>query len=88
MLHASRLGIDSHGVRLAIHYARVLRSGRVNPTPKMQIRRTYDRAFKLMEHGAVKVSRLIHEAMPVDELPRGLDSMKRGAAGMKLQVVW
>ncbi|MGF9758922.1 Ldh family oxidoreductase [Microvirga sp. 0TCS3.31] len=40
MLHASRLGIDSHGVRLALHYARVLRSGRVNPTPKMQIRRT------------------------------------------------
>jgi ureidoglycolate dehydrogenase (NAD+) len=40
MLHASRLGIDSHGVRLTPHYARVLRSGRVNPTPKMQIRRT------------------------------------------------
>ena len=40
MLHASRLGIDSHGVRLALHYARVLRRGRVNPTPKMQIRRT------------------------------------------------
>jgi len=40
MLHAARLGIDSHGVRVALHYARVLRSGRVNPTPKMQIRRT------------------------------------------------
>src|SRR3954463_15735394 len=40
MMHASRLGIDSHGVRLTPHYARVLRSGRVNPTPKMQIRRT------------------------------------------------
>jgi 2-desacetyl-2-hydroxyethyl bacteriochlorophyllide A dehydrogenase len=52
------------------------------------IRRTYDRAFKLMEHGVVKVDKLIHEAMPVDELPRGLDLMKRGAAGMKLQVVW
>ncbi len=52
------------------------------------IRRTYDRAFKLMEHGVVKVEKLIHEAMPVDELPRGLDMMKRGTAGMKLQVVW
>jgi D-arabinitol dehydrogenase (NADP+) len=52
------------------------------------IRRTYDRAFKLMEHGAVKVERLLHEAMPVEELPRGLEQMKKGTAGMKLQVVW
>jgi D-arabinitol dehydrogenase (NADP+) len=52
------------------------------------IRRTYDRAFKLMEHGRVQVDRLIHEAMPVEELPRGLSLMKKGTAGMKLQVVW
>lgn len=52
------------------------------------IRRTYDRAFKLMEHGAVKVGRLLHEAMPIEELPRGLDMMKRGTAGMKLQIVF
>src|SRR6185312_7530730 len=45
------------------------------------IRRTYDRAFKLMEHGRVKVDKLIHEAMPVEELPRGLEMMKRGTAG-------
>src|SRR5262249_4654346 len=52
------------------------------------IRRTYDRAFKLMEHGAVDVKKLIHEAMPVEELPRGLEMMKKGTAGMKLQIVW
>lgn len=52
------------------------------------IRRTYDRAFKLMERGAVDVKRLIHEAMPLEELPRGLDMMKRGAAAMKLQIVF
>jgi D-arabinitol dehydrogenase (NADP+) len=52
------------------------------------IRRTYDRAFKLMEHGAVDVKRLIHEAMPIEELPRGLEMMKKGTAAMKLQVVW
>jgi len=52
------------------------------------IRRTYDRAFKLMERGAVDVKPLIHEAMPVEDLPRGLDMMKRGAAGMKLQVIF
>jgi LDH2 family malate/lactate/ureidoglycolate dehydrogenase len=40
MLHASRLGIDSHGVRLAAHYAKVLRSGRVNPNPVMKRHRT------------------------------------------------
>lgn len=52
------------------------------------IRRTYDRAFKLMEHGAVDVKKLVHEAMPVEELPRGLEQMKKGDAPMKLQVVW
>ena len=39
-------------------------------------------------HGVVRVEHLIHEAMPIEELPRGLDMMKRGAAAMKLQVVW
>jgi D-arabinitol dehydrogenase (NADP+) len=52
------------------------------------IRRTYDRAFKLMEHGVVKVQKLLSEALPVEELPRGLEMMKRGAAPMKLQVTW
>lgn len=52
------------------------------------IRRTYDRAFKLMENGVVDVKRLIHEAMPVEELPRGLEMMKKGTAGMKLQIVF
>src|SRR5215212_9189390 len=40
MMHASRLGIDSHGVRLAAHYAKVLQTGRVNPHPNMQVKRT------------------------------------------------
>lgn len=52
------------------------------------IRRTYDRAFKLMEHGRVKVDRLIHEAMPVEEIGRGLEMMKKGTAPMKLQITW
>jgi D-arabinitol dehydrogenase (NADP+) len=52
------------------------------------IRRTYDRAFKLMEHGAIDVKKLVHEALPVEELPRGLEMMKKGSAPMKLQVVW
>jgi LDH2 family malate/lactate/ureidoglycolate dehydrogenase len=40
MMHASRLGIDSHGVRLTAHYAKVMRSGRVNPRPEMTTRAT------------------------------------------------
>lgn len=38
LLHASRIGIDSHGVRLAAHYARMLRSGRVNPCPRFRVK--------------------------------------------------
>ncbi|MCA8932725.1 MAG: Ldh family oxidoreductase [Rhodospirillaceae bacterium] len=44
MMHASRLGIDSHGVRLLDHYATVLTKGRVNPSPHLSI---------VAEHGAV-----------------------------------
>ena len=40
MLHASRFGIDSHGVRLTAHYAAMMKSGRINPTPDMKVRRT------------------------------------------------
>lgn len=40
MMHASQLGIDSHGARLVIHYARVLRGGRVNGRPNLAIRQT------------------------------------------------
>jgi ureidoglycolate dehydrogenase (NAD+) len=40
MMHASRLGIDSHGARLIIHYDRVLRGGRVNGRPDLKIKQT------------------------------------------------
>lgn len=52
------------------------------------IRRSYDRAFKLMENKVIDVRPLIHEAMPVEDLARGLELMRTGGAGMKLQVVW
>ena len=35
MIHGSRCGVDSHGVRLLPHYATVLREGRVNPRPTL-----------------------------------------------------
>lgn len=40
MMHASHIGVDSHGVRLVVHYDRVLRGGRVNGTPSMTVSKT------------------------------------------------
>lgn len=39
MIHASLLGVDSHGVRLLPHYDKVLRGGRLNGTPHMTFER-------------------------------------------------
>ena len=57
VMHASRHGVDSHGVRLVPHYCKVLRGGRVNPSPDMKLRRTSPAAFSLdaddgLGHGA------------------------------------
>lgn len=52
------------------------------------IRRTYDRAFKLMENGVIDVKKLVAEKMPVEDLTRGIELMKAGKAGMKLQVTF
>jgi LDH2 family malate/lactate/ureidoglycolate dehydrogenase len=40
LMHASRIGVDSHGVRLVAHYARALRGGRINGAPQIAVRRT------------------------------------------------
>ncbi|MBM9403793.1 Ldh family oxidoreductase [Gluconacetobacter azotocaptans] len=40
LMYASRIGVDSHGVRLAAHYAAMLRQGRLNPIPVLTTRRT------------------------------------------------
>jgi LDH2 family malate/lactate/ureidoglycolate dehydrogenase len=40
MMHASLIGVDSHGVRLTEHYCRMLAGGRLNCNPKLQVRRT------------------------------------------------
>jgi ureidoglycolate dehydrogenase (NAD+) len=39
MMHASRHGIDSHGVRLTEHYCRMLVGGRLNKTPELSVDR-------------------------------------------------
>ncbi|MDB5473308.1 MAG: oxidoreductase [Devosia sp.] len=40
MMHASRVGVDSHGVRLTEHYCRMLGGGRINRNPQVRVRRT------------------------------------------------
>ncbi|HUH76666.1 MAG TPA: Ldh family oxidoreductase [Devosia sp.] len=37
MLHASRLGVDSHGVRLTGHYCTMLGGGRLNKSPQLSV---------------------------------------------------
>ena len=66
MLHGSRLGIDSHGVRLLDHYATALEGGRVNPRPRM----TWQDAFGAVAsldaddgHGALAAYRGMEQAV-------------------------
>jgi ureidoglycolate dehydrogenase (NAD+) len=40
VMHASLLGVDSHGVRLIPHYCHVLGTGRVNGRPTLTVNRT------------------------------------------------
>lgn len=37
MLHASLVGVDSHGVRLTEHYCRMLGGGRINKNPQLRV---------------------------------------------------
>lgn len=40
MMHGSKHGVDSHGVRLLPHYCKALRGGRLNGTPNLSFTRT------------------------------------------------
>ena len=49
MMHASLVGVDSHGVRLVEHYCRMLAGGRLNKNPHLAVRRTA--AASALVHG-------------------------------------
>lgn len=52
MLHASKVGVDSHGVRLLPHYVRVMLGGRVNPRPQLRFAREFGATALLdADHG-------------------------------------
>jgi ureidoglycolate dehydrogenase (NAD+) len=40
LTEASLRGVDSHGIRLLLHYTNVVRTGRVNPNPKLSFQQT------------------------------------------------
>jgi len=70
MLHGSRLGIDSHGVRLLDHYVTVLESGRVNPSPRMRWQNAFGAVAALDAddgHGALAAYRAMEHAAELAE---------------------
>ena len=49
LMHASMVGVDSHGVRLTEHYCKMMAGGRINKNPQISVRRTA--AGSAMLHG-------------------------------------
>lgn len=70
MMHATRVGIDSHGIRFLPHYAEILAEGRVNPRPKMTITRRFPVTATLdadYGHGALATYRAMDHAVDLAE---------------------
>jgi ureidoglycolate dehydrogenase (NAD+) len=40
LTETSLRGVDSHGIRLLVHYAKVVQTGRINPNPRLSFTRT------------------------------------------------
>lgn len=66
MMHGSRLGVDSHGVRLLIHYVTVLETGRLNPRPHPRVLDAFGAVAALdgdNGHGALATYRAMDHAV-------------------------
>lgn len=66
MMHGSRLGVDSHGVRLLNHYVTVMEGGRVNKRPDVRIVQSFGAVASLDAdhgHGALAAYRAIEHAV-------------------------
>jgi ureidoglycolate dehydrogenase (NAD+) len=48
LTETSLRGVDSHGIRLLVHYAKVVRTGRINPRPQLTFTRT-DRSTGIVD---------------------------------------
>ena len=70
MMHGSRLGVDSHGIRLLDHYVAVMTEGRVDPRPDIRITQTGAAAAWLDAghgHGALAAYRAMEKAIELAE---------------------
>ncbi|WP_459614640.1 Ldh family oxidoreductase [Bordetella sp. 2513F-2] len=66
LMHGTRLGIDSHGVRLLPHYAKALAGGRLNGRPRITVQVNASAVATLDAdhgHGALATYRAMEEAM-------------------------
>jgi LDH2 family malate/lactate/ureidoglycolate dehydrogenase len=66
MMHATRLGVDSHGVRLLPHYVRGFIGGRLNPRPDVRIVSSFGAVASLNAddgHGALAAYRAMEHAV-------------------------
>ncbi|MGK6314370.1 Ldh family oxidoreductase [Neorhizobium sp. DT-125] len=70
MMHGSRLGVDSHGVRLLDHYIHVMTGGRVNPRPSLAITQATAAVASLDAdhgHGALAAYHAMEKAVELAE---------------------
>ncbi|SIR09286.1 Malate/lactate/ureidoglycolate dehydrogenase, LDH2 family [Rhizobium sp. RU35A] len=89
MLHASRLGVDSHGIRLLDHYVTAIAGGRVNGRPTLRLEEDGGAVCRLNAdhaHGALATYRAMDRAIELaDRFGIGAvsirDSSHFGAAG-------
>lgn len=66
MMHGSRLGVDSHGVRLLDHYVRVMNGGRINRQPNVRVVQSFGAIASLDTdngHGALGAYRAMEHAV-------------------------
>ncbi len=70
MMHGSRLGVDSHGVRLLDHYIAAISGGRVSGRPDIRISQSFGAVASLDAdhgHGALAAYRAMDRAMELAE---------------------
>ncbi|WP_245571253.1 Ldh family oxidoreductase [Neorhizobium alkalisoli] len=70
MMHGSRLGVDSHGIRLLDHYVAAMTGGRVDPRPDIRINQTGAAVASLDAghgHGALAAYRAMEKAVELAE---------------------
>jgi len=70
MMHGTRYGVDSHGVRLLAHYVTALEGGRVNKTPKLKAVRSFG-AIETLDaddaHGALAAYTAMDRAIALSD---------------------